>query len=794
MPDRFSITRPGRDLASADFAGPIASFSPPQGEGYDEGPDWRRAFAAIRRHLTLVIAIIAVGSAAAVFVARRLSPQYRVVARIWIASQNEVQGRGAQLGPIRQDQLLQWESWVDLLRSYAILDPVVRDLRLNVMPVSPDDSSLFRDFQVASEVRSGSYSLDIDADGSWRLAAGRRGQIDQGARGDSIGRALGFRWALAPDSSVVSRRVKFNVVSLRAASEELSRALEGRVDRNGAWLLIELTGPSATQAAVVVNAVASRYVEVASDLKRRRLAEFARNLEDQRTEAQENLERVERDLEQFRIRNAGLPRGDEATGRAAIPGGASPVVADAGDLDRVKRDRRTIAHWIAASAASRPPGGPLLLTTTSLSPDLQNAVDELTRKRADLRTLRYRYEDVYPAVQLLNEDINLLTQQTLPSIVRQLDAELASRERELTIRLAAHTDTLRAIPTRLLEEARLVRATTLASTLYSTVQQRYQEAQLAQASSLPDVSVLDSAVPGELPVSDQSLRVLLFGVGASIALAIVLAVGLDRMDPRVRYPAEVSRRMGLAILGAVPHLRARRGNAAITPEAAEEVTEALRAVRVALTHTGSVTRPLVLTVSSSGPGDGKSFITSNLGLSFALAGYRTLVIDGDVRRGTLHRAFGAQRRPGLTDCLRGEAGVHEILQRTPFDSLTVIGSGTRTRVAPELLGGPAMTALFDTLRTDYDVILCDSPPLSAGVDPYVLGTLTGQMLLVLRTGVSVRSVLEAKLAVLSQLPVRLLGAVLNAVPAGELYRPYSYYVQGYAATDEVEPTPSLPAV
>jgi succinoglycan biosynthesis transport protein ExoP len=790
--DRFSISRHSRDLTPAGQVGPVAQFSAPQPEEFDEGPDWRRAFAAIRRHATLVIGIIVLGSAATIFVARRISPQYRAVAKIWIASQNEVQGRGAQLGPIRQDQLLQWESWVDLLRSFAVLDPVVRELRLNVSPVVPADSSLFRHFEVTPNVRGGSYTLDIDADGAWRLSARGRGQLEDGTLSDSIGRAHGFRWSLANDSSAMGRQVKFNIVSLRTASERLSESMQGRVDRNGAWLTIELLGPNPAQAATIVNAVASRYVQVASDLKRRRLAEFARNLEDQRVEAQDNLERVEKELEQFRIRNAGMPRGEDAARSAAAP--TSPIVMDAGDLDRVKRDRRAIAQWLAAPAASRSPGGPLLLTTSTMAPDLQNAIDELTRKRADLRTLKYRYEDAYPAVQLLTEDITLLAQQTLPAIVRQVDTELASRERDLAVRVSAHQDTLRSIPSRMLDEARLVRAATLAATMYTTVQQRYQEAQLAQSSSLPDVSVHDAAVPGELPVSNQTSRILLFGITASIGLAIILAVGLDRLDPRVRYPAEVSRRMGLAILGAVPHLRARRGNAAITPEAAEEVTEALRAVRVALTHTGSVTRPLVLTISSSGPGDGKSFITSNLGLSFALAGYRTLVIDGDVRRGTLHRAFGAQRRPGLTDCLRGEAGVHDILQRTPFDSLTVIGSGTRTRVGPELLGGPAMSALFDTLRPDYDVILCDSPPLSAGVDPYVLGTLTGQMLLVLRTGVSVRSVLEAKLAVLSQLPVRLLGAVLNAVPTGELYKPYSYYVAGYAATDEVEPAPSLPSV
>ena len=95
-----------------------------------------------------------------------------------------------------------------------------------------------------------------------------------------------------------------------------------------------------------------------------------------------------------------------------------------------------------------------------------------------------------------------------------------------------------------------------------------------------------------------------------------------------------------------------------------------------------------------------------------------------------------------------------------------------------------MSQLFDTLRPRYDVILVDSPPLSAGVDPLILGTLTGHLVVVLRTGFSHRDVASAKLEVLQRLPVRLLGAILNAVPAGEAYRYYSYYLPGYEAVDE----------
>src|SRR2546425_9824406 len=98
-----------------------------------------------------------------------------------------------------------------------------------------------------------------------------------------------------------------------------------------------------------------------------------------------------------------------------------------------------------------------------------------------------------------------------------------------------------------------------------------------------------------------------------------------------------------------------------------------------------------------------------------------------------------------------------------------------------MLGSPALRSLVNGRRSGYDVILFDSPPLAAGVDPLIISTLTGTLALVLRTGYSHREVAAAKLEMLQRLPVRLLGAILNDVPAGGAHRYYSYYLPGYEA-------------
>ncbi len=220
------------------------------------------------------------------------------------------------------------------------------------------------------------------------------------------------------------------------------------------------------------------------------------------------------------------------------------------------------------------------------------------------------------------------------------------------------------------------------------------------------------------------------------------------------------------------------------------MVEAFRGVRLSLMHAYGTAVPLMVTLSSPGSGDGKSFISSNLALAFAELGRRTLLIDGDIRRGALHRLFGLSRKPGLTDYLRGGMEWEALIQRTEHKALDFVGCGTRLQTGPELLSSAPMGLLLKELRSRYDVILVDSPPLGAGIDPFVLGTLTGNLLMVVRTGSTDREMAGAKLDLLQRLPIRILGAVLNGVSATGLYRYYYRhyaYLPGYQAEDE-EPT------
>lgn len=765
-----------------------ALYPPPASLEEGEQLDWHRYWSAIVRYKWAIGALTVLGLGAGIGVARITKPRYQAQGTIWVETAD--QRSGPDRGPIRSSELLDAQAWVDLLKSYVVLDDVVRGLRLYLRPASSSDSTALATFTLADRFRPGEYRLAIDDSGKTFTLSARGGVVlQQGAVGDSVGHALGFIWVLPQNGDLRGRTISFAVLTPRDASRKLATDLLVLMDQeNPKFIRLSLEGTQPSQVASVLNAIMNRFVEVAAELKRAKLTELTKILDVQMRSSEQNLRTAEAALETFRVHTITLP-GDRAT--PVIPGldaTRDPVFTDYFnmkiELEQVRRDRDAIQRVLV------PPAGSPELPLASLegvgavqrSVELSEALKELTTKQAELRALRYRYTDASPTVLHQVAEIDSLEHRTIPRLSEGVLQGLADRERVLQARVEGAGGELREIPARAIEEARLRRQVAIDENLYTTLQQRYQEARLADASSIPDVRVLDAAIPPEDPVKDTASRMILMGLIGGLALALVGAVVLDRIDSRLRYPDQVTRELGLPILGALPHVKT-VGNGTKAADTAQ-IIEALRGVRLNLVHAHGGAGPLLLTITSPGSGDGKSFLSSNLALAFGDGGYRTLLIDGDVRRGTLHRLLGGSRKPGLTDYLAGTAQRDAIVQPTGFPLVSFIASGTRQHTSPELLGSPALPELLATMRPTYNVILVDSPPLGAGIDPFVLGTATRNVLLVLRTGTTDKQLARAKLEVLQRLPVHLLGAVINDVPEFGMYYRYYSYLSGYETEDE----------
>ena len=752
-----------------------------------EGVQWGRYFDVLKRHALLIVLLVAVGTVWGLNAARQVRPDYETQATIWING-----ARGQQAGSIGTQQLLEQTSWVELLRSFAVVDAVVHQLKLNVVYKVPGDSLLFRTFQTGTTPFYGSYVLQIDRSGRGYTLATATGRIlESGTVGDSVGRKMGFFWNPDPALLPPGRLIAFSVTTPRNTSLGLLASMRSTLPEDGQFLTISLTGTNPQRSARTVNVWAEQFVGAAIELKKRHLLEFKKMLGDQLNVAEHELNTSELLLEQFRASTITLPSGGSplaSSGQTAGDPAFTTYFQQKATLDEVRNDRMAIER-ILSDARGGPINPQAFLVLPSIlnnTPQLRTAIEELSSRQAALRTEQQYLTNANPRIKQLGEAIRVLEIETIPRIAQSVLESLRSRENQLTGRIDTQERVLRQIPSRSIEEMRLVRRVSASETMYNSLKARYEEVSLAEAQTTPDLSILDYAIPPVHPTSNGARRLLILAVLASIALACAIALIRDRFDRLFRYPKEATHELGLIIAGTVPRFKPnRRGDFQLLT--LSQAVESFRTLHLAVRYDFPGGGPISLSVASPGPGDGKSLVSSNLAIAFASAGYRTLLIDGDVRCGTQHSTFSVSPTPGLVDYLRSATGVEGAIRTTSFSNLFLLPAGTRKNRAPELLVSDRMTALLLAARQEFEVIIIDSPPFIAGVDAYALGAAAGSMLVVLRPGVSDRKLAAAKLDIVDRLPIRVLGAVLNGVPGGGAYRYYgtNYYYGDTRAKEHV---------
>jgi succinoglycan biosynthesis transport protein ExoP len=751
-----------------------------------------RLISALRRFRWVITGLTLLGVAGGIVATRFIKPEYEVSARIWIETPNN-----NRVGtPIQGDELLQAKAWIELLTTFKVLDPVIRERKLFVNHGDPENARLFKNFALASDRRwiPGKFELALDKDGKTYELKQRTGlYTEKGAVGDSIGRQLGFKWVPEFDKDDWGRDIKFEVISPREASVALTKRLVPTL-RELNFLHLTLRDSDPEAAALTMNALIHRFVDEAAAQKRSKLTMLAEILDSQVADQDRRLKDAEQRFESFRVGTVTMPRED-----VPIASGLSftqPTVygsyfGQRNALDSLRRDRKEIEDVLRRIKASEVAVDAFnTITSVRQAPDLQRVLGELSEMESALRDTVAMFTDQYPGTIRLKNRIDLMRTQTIPIYAEALIRQLQNREKESETRIGTASRELQAIPVRAQTEARLRREADQAASLYGALENSRQQARLAEASAIPDVRIIDDAEPPTKPIRGGDVTLILLGLLIGLGAGLATAILIDRLDPRFRYPDQVSKGLGLPILGTIPEIKRAKGQNASQDEAAQ-VVEAFRSIRMSLAHSFDPTGPIVLTISSPSPGDGKSLIASNLALSFAEAGYQTVLVDGDIRRGSLHHTFGVERRARQGGHLAGDASLAAILRPATHALLTLIPCGSRRHLGPELLGSARMRELMTHLRSTYQVVIVDTPPLGAGIDPFVLSTATGHLAIVLRAGETDRQLAEAKLQILDRLPVRLLGAILNDVRLKEGAYKYYRYSYGYVADVEEEDTVQL---
>lgn len=331
-----------------------------------------------------------------------------------------------------------------------------------------------------------------------------------------------------------------------------------------------------------------------------------------------------------------------------------------------------------------------------------------------------------------------------------------------------------------------------AQTTYSSLLEAQQRMALAEAQVGTRVLVVEQAVP---PTEFVKPRILL-NTGLAGLLGLALGIGLvlvaGYLDDTVKTSEDVQRLSGSAAIGTIPVFQTGNGlEPVVNPQSL--ATETYRGLRTNLQFATAGRDIRSIAVTSARPGEGKSTTTANLGVVLAQGGQRVILVDADLRKPALHRAFGIANRSGLTNLLLLRGGDEELsgyLRPTAVEGLQVLTTGPLPPNPPDLLGSPRMSELIQRLEQLADIVLIDTPPLALS-DPLIIAGHVDGVLLVTTAGQTRSKELVRALEELSRTSTPVIGVVLNRVKLE--HDRYYYYYYEYYRPDGRPPSSESPA-
>ncbi len=342
---------------------------------------------------------------------------------------------------------------------------------------------------------------------------------------------------------------------------------------------------------------------------------------------------------------------------------------------------------------------------------------------------------------------------------------LAEKTAKLRSQRAAMESRMRTLPDLELESTRLSRHVRVATELYTLVLNRTEELRIIKSGWIGNARVLEHAFePGAV-----LMLAMLLGLAGGIAAALVR----NALDDGVRDPDEIEAGTGLQVFATIPRSAAqrrlaRRGGrgrlqALSVADPGDAAVEDLRALRTGVQFALLRATNNIVAVGSPAPRAGKSFVSVNLAHLLAGSDGRVLILDGDLRRGVLHRYFGLEAQPGVSDVLSGEATLEAAIHPTDNPNLDLLPAGRRVTNPAELLAGAAFQRVLGELGPRYKVVIIDTPPILSVTDSALVGRHAGVNLLVLRAGEHSNRDIALAVKRLVQNGVTVRGAVLNDV-------------------------------
>ncbi|HEX2867872.1 MAG TPA: polysaccharide biosynthesis tyrosine autokinase [Ignavibacteriales bacterium] len=570
---------------------------------------------------------------------------------------------------------------------------------------------------------------------------------------------------------------------------------------------VESTSPY--EASLITNEYAKAYKLYNLQNSRLQLTQVKAFLADQRKEKQEELQRSEENLRQYQ-QAGGIVALDEQA--KALIEQLSKFDADknAAEIDmkvseknlsqyreELKKQDPRLADYVESfiaepvvKALQEQVAKLEIQKAIALSSKDGGAVDKKTLDEFDakIKVLKSQVDQkkaAYKAGILASspEEVKLLTKSVIEEEIKSQAAR--SSYQELKGIVGNYEKKFNSLPAATIEYARRERERAALEKLYLLVEEKYQEAMINEQSQPGNVLIVDPGRIPDKPAKPNRPLIVLIGLVLGVGMGVGFAFVRNYFDNTVKTPEDIERR-NINVLAWIPKIEGLGpgGNKDLEFIVARKPdsipAEAYRALRTRVQFSKFENDGIkTILVTSSAPSEGKTTTAVNLAGSFAQANKKTIIIDSDLRKPRLHNVFKAERYPGFTDYVFGEAEFDQIIRKSDVNNLYFATAGTIPPNPSELLGSAHFDDFMKRLKSEFDMIIVDSPPIIAVTDSEILSRKVDASILVVSAEKTEVDLMTKSIELLKHEANTFIGVLLNnfsyRAGYGSYYKYYYYY-------------------
>ncbi len=546
----------------------------------------------------------------------------------------------------------------------------------------------------------------------------------------------------------------------------------------------------------IANALAQTFVDDNMALRRSRALEAVEWMDNELVEKEKQVQSAEEQLQKYK----------EQHDLASLEDRQNVIVQSYGqaqaDYDRTQSESLA-AQQVASEVKRMVDNGASLDVVPDISQNMaiRELKVQLAGKESMLQGLLTRYKEKWPEVIRARSDVESLRDsieqecgKILQSIYASAEIAAAKEKRAKELLEEKQHAVLEYNRIRIGFDA-LERRAEQAKMILNNLLARTEELNVSAKNSVNNMRIVDRATLPLVPIKPKIPLVLVLGVLAGLTVGLGLAFFVNYLDDSIKSQDDIETYLNLPFLGYVPNIKAgnlheRDLQAHLHPRSS--ASESFRTVRAAITLSHRAEKVRVFGVTSSIPSEGKSLCASNFAIVTAQSGLRTLLVDADLRRPSVHKAFQIHAPIGLSSFLEGQVDdLDAIVHKSDVPHLDVIACGPIPNNPSELLEGSRMVKLLAELRSRYDRVVIDCPPVSAVSDPLVMGAKSDGIIYVMKFKKIRREHARRSVQRIQDAGIQVVGVVLNDIDfegRDSYYYSYYYYQNQYYSHYRTEPT------